>query len=152
MKHTAISFVLALLAAGCRAGFPSLNDAPVRAPPELVAARDAGPVNLAEMRAVHGQTNTPDAGVRSSTPTRPDRLLASLPADAVLADPGVLDRAIAEAQSSGRTLAVVGIGGAGRAAADTLAEAIRSRGVDADVSFRPSDASIRSWVELYLAS
>jgi hypothetical protein len=152
MKHIAISFVLALLAAGCRAGFPSLNDAPVAAPPELVAARDAGPGDLAQMRAVHGQTSEPDAGVRSSTATRPDRLLASLSADEVMVETGVLDRAIAEAQSSGRTLAVVGIGSAGLAAAATLAEAIRSRGVEADVSFRPSDASSLSWVELYLAS
>ena len=152
MKQIAIIFVLTLFAAGCRAGFPNLNDAPQGASRDLVTARDAGVETLARIIIVQGQANASDVPIRSKTAMRPRRLLASLPVGAIFHAPGVIDRAVAEAVATGRTFLVVIMGERGRPLAAALATALRRRGMDVEVSINPSAAADLSWVELYLAS
>lgn len=159
MVRAATVIVLALLAASCRAGFPSLHDAPDGAPPALTAARDAAPERLLALRA---ETNAAalaasDAAPAVTTPPLPPlRLMAMLPARSAAQETGVIERTVVEARRRGRDVLVLAVGASGASAvgaraADAVAAAIRRRGVAATVEQRDDPRETDGRVELYLA-
>lgn len=149
MRRVAIVIAVFLLAAGCRAGFPSLNDAPEAAPPKLVAARDAALADRARLQHMRAGMQPPPAPVEKNA-VRPARLLAALPANAA-APEGVIDRAIAAARESGRRLEIVGVGPAGADAAARLAARFRARGLAPGLSAVAQRPDAPNGVELYLS-
>ncbi len=146
MTRAATAIAILLLAAGCRAGFPSLSEAPEAPPSRLVAARDAAAAARADLAGLPPPAIQPVSPERSD---RPARLLAALPVGAS-APVGVIDRAVREARASGRAIQLVAVGTGAPAAAARLASLFLARGMTAQISeFRGlQDAPAR--VELYL--
>lgn len=146
MRRSAMVLTLALLATGCRAGFPSLSEAPDAPPERLVAAQAAATADRARMETL-AQDQARHVGQRAPAP--PAKLLAALPADRP-APAGVIDRAALEARTSGRRVQIVGVGPGGLAAANRAAALFRARGVEPYVGEFRVESAAAARVELYL--
>lgn len=150
MARSAIVIIAFLLAAGCRAGFPSLNEAPEQPPERLAAARDAAAAERARLEAARQSATAERGNARPSAAARPAQLLAALPAGVTATD-GVVARAAAAAEASGRALEIVAVGQPALAAAQDLQRRFRARGILARLSQRAQAADRANSVELYLA-
>ena len=155
MLRCTIVLLVAVTAAGCRTGFPSLNGGPEAPPAVLSEARATASTESSQlqqeqaaMAAARSEAAREPAG---SADAAPRKLLAALPLGfAETAPSGVIDRAVEASQASSRAVVVVGVGAGSEQAAATVAAAIEVRGIRVLRETVAGETGAPGRVDLYL--
>jgi hypothetical protein len=157
MLRCTIVLLVALTLAGCRTGFPSLSVGPESAPTVLSDAKTAAPAASSQLQ--QEQAGLADARAEAERETSgapviaPRKLLAALPlAYAETMPEGVIGRAIESAQTSNRSLIIVGVGAGAERAVAALAAAMEARGARVRQEVSNDEANAPSRVDLYLGT
>lgn len=157
MLRCTIVFMVALMAASCRAGFPSLKGGPETAPAVLTEAQAEAPNRSSQLQHdamdIAAARTEAEAPLPNADPLPPRKLLAALPIPYAKSAPaGVLDRAAEASRASGRPVIIVGIGDDADAGVSAIADALARRGIAVRKEQKAAEGASSGRVDLYLGA
>ena len=157
MLRCTIVLLVALTLAGCRTGFQNLSGGPEAGPTMLSDAKTAAPEASSQLQqeraALAAARVQAEQETRGGPANTPRKLLAALPlAYAETMPEGVIGRAIESAQTSNRSLIVVGVGAGIAGAVSALVATMEARGARVRQEVSTAEADAPSRVDLYLGA